>query len=247
MEFVCEYQTEFLNSAQFYNCCISGSYIIDFRERDKYVENSISKALNLPPEDMKDDLKMKEFIINFEQNLLKKGYYMITLKFCLYGDKNLTEKFIEHFKKFPNERNTCFFYVLEDSFDVFVPSYGIVCSSKNEDNSDVISVFNTSLANHIIHDFLFLGNLESSHNEEFLEFFGIDHIVNASNMTSPFEKINYLEVKIDDYATEDISEFFDKSNEFIFKVKNEGKKMFGALCCGYFKIYHFNIGFSHET
>jgi len=89
-----------------------------------------------------------------------------------------------------------------------------------------IANFNSSNPSIVIDDFLYHGDIWHAGNFKLLKDLGIQHILNVSD-TSLKEEIttnfNVLWVSIGDHPRVNISQHFEKTNDFLFscKVKNE--------------------------
>lgn len=81
---------------------------------------------------------------------------------------------------------------------------------------------------HIINvcDNLFIGNIESAKNTEILKKYNIEAILNISDRIYDIsDKIEYMQISIDDYQNINIMQHFDKTNNFINTCVTKNKNI----------------------
>ena len=75
--------------------------------------------------------------------------------------------------------------------------------------------------------FLFLGNIAAPQDEDFIKKEKIEFILDASGSTNEKEEIKngieYLRIQLRDEEDENILQFFEKTNQFIDKARNQSK------------------------
>ena len=79
----------------------------------------------------------------------------------------------------------------------------------------------------LVYPNIYIGNYSTSTNYELLKTLGITHIISAiPSFNPPFEdKFNYLHIEAYDDESQDISQYFEISNEFINECLNQGGKI----------------------
>ena len=79
----------------------------------------------------------------------------------------------------------------------------------------------------LVYPNIYIGNYSTSTNYELLKTLGITHIISAiPSFNPPFEdKFNYLHIEAYDDESQDISQYFEISNEFIDECLNQGGKI----------------------
>jgi len=121
--------------------------------------------------------------------------------------------------------------------DIYV--YGRTLLENNYINLSETDDFN------LVYPNIYIGNYSTSTNFELLKTLGITHIISAiPSFNPPFEdKFHYLHIEAYDDESQDISQYFEISNEFINECLNQGGKVLIHCMVGCSRSVSLFLGF----
>ena len=121
--------------------------------------------------------------------------------------------------------------------DIYV--YGRTLLENNYINLSETDDFN------LVYPNIYIGNYSTSTNFELLKTLGITHIISAiPSFNPPFEdKFHYLHIEAYDDESQDISQYFEISNEFINECLNQGGKVLIHCMVGRSRSVSLFLGF----
>jgi len=124
-----------------------------------------------------------------------------------------------NFVDFNDEPGGIIYDILHFIDDIYI--YGRTLLENNYINLSDTDDFN------LVYPNIYIGNYSTSTNYDLLNRLGITHIISViPTFNPPFEdKFNYLHIEAYDDETQDITKYFEISNEFISECLNQGGKI----------------------
>eukprot|EP00055_Hartaetosiga_balthica_P004799 m.13124 g.13124 ORF g.13124 m.13124 type:complete len:369 (+) comp4112_c0_seq1:45-1151(+) len=196
-----------ITPSQMYNTLQFGSrlLVVDLRSKQDFDKLHVRSSVNW-------DCLEKQDLADVEKGA-PRIYHRRIFKVVLYDDGNETSsERIQAAKDILSEDRRCEFEisVLQGGLSVFMSLYPFLVKGTD-------SFSDSEYPSEILEGKLYLGSWATASKRHVLDDLSITHIVNATQTCdSPFQdELNYIQCPIDDAIGENISEYFDKSLEFI--------------------------------
>ena len=154
------------------------------------------------------------------------------------GDNDIDTNIDEtNFVDFNDEPGGIIYDILHFIDDIYI--YGRTLLENNYINLSDTNDFN------LVYPNIYIGNYSTSTNFELLKTLGITHIISAiQSFNPPFEdKFHYLHIEAYDDESQDISQYFEISNEFINECLNQGGKVLIHCMVGRSRSVSLFLGF----
>ena len=179
------------------------------------------KDISLKTEDKFIDIQKKELVNNENGENSNNNEIENNMNYDSKIEPNIDKSKINenNFIDFNNEPGGIIYDILHFFDDIYI--YGRTLLENNYINLSDIDDFN------LVYPNIYIGNYSTSTNYELLKTLGITHIISAiPTFTPPFEnKFKYLHIETYDDESQDISQYFEISNEFIGECLSQGGKI----------------------
>jgi hypothetical protein len=184
---------------------------------NKDIENSNNEEIS--NEEISNEEVGNEEVGNEEMNNEEVGNEEVSNKEMKNEENDINNNTISMVDFNNDETGGIIYDILHFFDDIYV--YGRTLLENNYINLADTDDFN------LVYPNIYIGNYSTSTNYELLKTLGITHIISAiPSFNPPFEdKFNYLHIEAYDDESQDISQYFEISNEFINECLNQGGKI----------------------
>ena len=189
-----------------------GSHLrfFDIRMTHSFQTSHLHSSFHIPAESVNRESNLLQF--THEKILSRLRRYCIIIA---YTDE--FESLAHYFKAVLTELKCRELHLLPD-IEQFIFRYRFLCS-------DFEGIHVQDFPNEIIPRCLYLGSQEHAHNRNLIEVLEITHVLNVTRgAANLFPGLKYCRVHVDDCATENIAQYFQKAYVFIQSAMEENSR-----------------------